>query len=197
MPEADDFHDLIRRTRSGDEVAAAEFVAQFEPYILRIVRLRMRQRADYERLRHELASGDVCQSIFKSLFVRLRHGRFALSEPKDVQKLLNSMIRFKIATHARRHAVTFRELLGGEFLPDLTDPGPEAERIVEDHDLSEAILKMFSVDELEILNRRLDEQTWSQIALELGGSAQALRKKLERAFQRVREDLGMKGVRSD
>jgi RNA polymerase sigma factor (sigma-70 family) len=196
MPEADDFHDLIRRTRLGDEDAAAAFVAQFEPYILRIVRLRMRQRRDYNRLRHELGSGDVCQSVFKSLFLRLKHGRFELSQPKDVQKLLNSMIRFKIATHARRHAVTLREILDNDRPIDVTDPRPDAEKIVDDLDLFETILKLFSLDELEILNRRLDEQTWSEIARELGGSAQALRKKLERAFERVRADPGMQGVRT-
>jgi len=192
MPEADDFHDLIRRTRSGDEDAAAALVAHFEPYILRVVRLRMRQRGDYDRLRHDLGSGDVCQSVFKSFFLRLKHGRFELNQPKDMEKLLNSMIRFKIATHARRHAVTFREILEGELPIDRADPRPDPERIVADQDLSETILKLFSMDELEILNRRLDEQTWTEIAAALGGSAQALRKKLERAFQRVRAEPGLR-----
>ncbi len=198
MPEADDFHDLIRRTRSGDEEAAAAFVAQFEPYILRIVRLRMRQRRDYDRLRHELGSGDVCQSVFKSLFLRLRHGRFELSQPKDVQKLLNSMIRFKIATHARRHAVTLRELLDSDRPIDVTDPRPEAEKIVEVRDLSGTILKLLALDELEILNRRLDDQTWAQIARELGGSAgsaQKARAGIPARARRSRFERGSTGIK--
>jgi hypothetical protein len=67
-----DFLDLIRQARFGDEAASAELVRRFEPFIQRTVRIRMRQRRDYDRLRHDVGSSDVCQSVFRSLFRALR-----------------------------------------------------------------------------------------------------------------------------
>jgi len=194
MAGQDDFLDLIRRVRSGDEDAATALVAQFEPFILRVVRFRMRHRGDYDRLRHDVGSIDVCQSVFKSLFARLKDGRFDLNQPKDIEKLLSAMIRFKIANKARRLSVVWREVRSDPAPTEHVDPRPGPEKSVDDKDLSEIIFKLFSVDELEILNRRLDDQSWPDIAAAVGGTAEALRKKLERAFERVRDDPAMRSV---
>ena len=86
MPEPDDFHDLIRRVRAGDEDAASRLVDQFEPMIRRVIRFRMKTRADRGKLRAELDSADVCQSVFKSLFEGLKGGRFELGRPDDLLK---------------------------------------------------------------------------------------------------------------
>ena len=185
MPGQDDFHDLILKVRSGDQDAATSLVSQFEPFILRVVRLRMRNRGDFERLRHDVGSIDVCQSVFKSLFVRLKEGRFDLNQPQDMEKLLSSMIRFKIANKAHRLSVIYREALNLEF--DLVAPGPGPEKSVDDQDLAEAVLGLFSLEELELLNRKLDDQSWPEIAAVLGASPDALRKKLDRAFERIRD----------
>jgi DNA-directed RNA polymerase specialized sigma24 family protein len=187
MSTNDDFLELIRRVRSGDEVAASALVSQFEPFILRVVRLRMRNRGDFERLRHDVGSIDVCQSVFKSLFVRLRGGRFDLNQPQDMEKLLASMARFKIANKARRLSVIWREVSRECAEANHADPGPGPEKPVEDRDLAEAIVQLFSFEELELVNRRLDDQSWPEISLALGGSADALRKKLDRAFERIRD----------
>jgi RNA polymerase sigma factor (sigma-70 family) len=194
MPTQDDFHDLIGRVRSGDENAARVLVSQFEPFMLRVVRFRMRHREDYDRLRHDIGSIDVCQSVFKSLFARLKGGRFDLNEPKDMEKLLSAMIRLKIANKARRLSVIWREVSSALVQGDLVDPHPGPEKPTEDKDLTETVCELFTVDELEILNRRLDDQSWPEIAAALGRSAEAVRKQLERAFERVREDPGMRSV---
>jgi len=194
MPGQDDFHDLIHRVRSGDEDATRALVSQFEPFILRVVRFRMRHRGDYDRLRHDVASIDVCQSVFKSLFTRLKDGRFDLNQPKDMEKLLSAMIRFKIANKARKMSVIWREVASERAATDRMDPGQGPEKPVDDKDVSEIIFQLFSVDELEVLNRRLDDQSWPEIATALGGSAEALRKKLERAFGRVRDEPEMQSI---
>jgi len=194
MAGQDEFLDLIRGVRSGDEDAARALVAQFEPFILRVVRFRMRHRGDYDRLRHDVGSTDVCQSVFKSLFERLKEGRFDLNQPKDMEKLLVAMVRFKIANKARKLSVVWREVRSDAAPTERVDPRPGPEKSVDDKDLSEIISKRFSVDELEILNRRLDDQSWPEIAAAVGGTAESLRKKLERAFERVRDDPGMRSV---
>jgi DNA-directed RNA polymerase specialized sigma24 family protein len=189
-----EFLDLISRVRSGDEDAAATLVAQFEPFIKRVARLRMRNRGDYNRLRHDVGSTDICQSVLTSLLLRLKHGRFDLNQPKDMEKLLGAMVRFKIANKARHLSVIWRDVAGATEPYERADPAPGPEKPVDDKDLSEIIFKLLSVEELEILNRRLDDQSWPEIAAATGSTPDASRKKLVRAFERVRSDPGMRGV---
>ena len=97
------------------------------------------------------------------------------------------MVRFKVATKARRLSVTLREVLELDAPQDRADSGPGPRRLVEDRDLLETILKQFEADELDLLVRRLDDQPWSAIAVAVGGTAEGLRKKLTRALERVRD----------
>jgi hypothetical protein len=147
----------------------------------------MRSRSNHERLRPEIDSADICQSIFKSLFVGLREGRFELNRPEQLAKLLSAMVRFKVATKARRLSVTLREVLELDAPDRRADSGPGHEKLVDDRDSLETILKLFEGDELDLLIRRLDDQPWSVIAIAVGGTAEGLRKKLARALERVRD----------
>ena len=187
MPEYCDFQELIRLARAGDDDAAGRLAHEFEPFIRRFVRFRMRSRSNHDRLRPEIDSADICQSIFKSLFVGLREGRFELNRPEQLAKLLSAMVRFKVATKARRLSVTLREVLELDAPNNRIDSGPGHEKLVDDRDSLETILKLFEGDELELLIRRLDDQPWSVIALAVGGTAEGLRKKLARALERVRD----------
>ena len=65
MPELS-FPDLIQQAGSGDEAAWTELVRRFEPFIQRVARIRMRARGDFEGVRRDAGSSDVCQSVFKS-----------------------------------------------------------------------------------------------------------------------------------
>ena len=186
MLPQDHFHDLIRRVRAGDEDASAQLASMFEPFILRYIRFAMRKRRDFNQLRARLGSSDICQSVFKSFFVGVKQGRFDLNRPDQLEKLLRVMSRFKIATEARKLSVILREVLDVDAPDDRVDPGPGPEKPVDDQDLAEDIIKYFSEDELDLLVRRLDEQSWSQIATALGGTPDALRKRLERAVERVK-----------
>jgi hypothetical protein len=64
-------------------------------------------------------------------------------------------------------------------------------------DLLDTILKQFASDELDLLVRRLHEQPWSAIAEAIGGTAEALRKKLARALERVRDHPELHDVFTD
>jgi DNA-directed RNA polymerase specialized sigma24 family protein len=194
MPNFDGFQELIRLARAGDELAATRLTREFEPFIRRFVRFRIRSRSDRDRLRPEADSVDICQSIFQSLFVGLREGRFELARPEQLQKLLAAMVRFKVATRMRRLRVTLREVLDPDAAGEPADPGPGPEKVLEDRDLLEAILKRFEGDELELLVRRLDDQSWTTIAAGVGGTPEALRKKLARALERVRDQGGFGDV---
>jgi DNA-directed RNA polymerase specialized sigma24 family protein len=194
MGESREFPELIRLARAGDEDAAARLTRRFEPFIQRFVRFRMRNRRDRHRLRAELDSADICQSVFESLFVGLKHGRFKLDQPEQLEKLLSAMVRLKVANKARRLSVTLREVLDLDAPQDRLDSGPGPEKAVDDKDLLDTILKQFAPDELELLVRRLHEQPWPAIAAEVDGTAEGLRKKLARALERVRDHPALHDV---
>ena len=185
MAPQEQFHHLVVRVRAGDQDAATELAKMFEPFIVRDVRFAMRKRRDFGRIRPRLGSSDVCQSVFKSLFAGLKEGRFELNRPDQLERLLRVMSRFKIATEGRRLSVILREVIDGDSPPDQTDSGPSPEKPIDDQDLADNVVKHFSDDELELLHRRLEGETWPSIALQLGVSAESLRKKLARAIERV------------
>jgi RNA polymerase sigma factor (sigma-70 family) len=191
---SDGFQELIRLARIGDEAAATQLAQEFEPFIRRFVRFRMRGRSDHNRLRPEVDSADICQSIFKSLFVGLRDGQFELDRPEQLHRLLAAMVRFKVATKARRLSVTLREVLDLDTPRERPDSGAGPEKQVDDRDLLETILKHFEGDELDLLVRRLDDQSWQAIAEAVGSTPEALRKKLSRALERVRDHAELDGV---
>jgi DNA-directed RNA polymerase specialized sigma24 family protein len=194
MPELVDLPELINRVHAGDQEAASELVRVFEPHMLRIVRTQMRERADYEVLRRDVSAADICQSVFMSLIVRLRQGRFELNSPEDLKKLLNAMTRLKIAAKARRRSVKWRDILGDDAPQKAMDPCAGPEKLVDDKDLYEVILKLFSLEELQILNGRLDGETWHQIAAAMGGTPDARRRQLERAIERARDNPVVRGL---
>jgi len=188
MREPGDFHDLVRRVREGDQGAAAELVRLFEDPILRVIRTEMRSRGDYDQIRRDFSAVDICQSVFASLFTRLKEDRFDFEKPQDLRNLLCAMAHYKISSKAKLCRVKLRAVLDDDMSPDPVDPGPGPEKSVDDKDFSAAVLKHFTLDELEVVIRRLDEQSWAAIAAALGGTPEARRKQLNRAFDRVRDD---------
>src|SRR5262249_20828162 len=83
------FRNLIRRLRDGDPDAAAEIVRQYEPEIRRILRVRL----STSRLRKELDSADICQSVMANFFFRAALGQFELESPERLLRLLVTMAR--------------------------------------------------------------------------------------------------------
>src|SRR5262245_37038676 len=129
MLEKNAFQDLIRQVRAGDEAAAAELVRRYEPTIRRVARVRL---AD-DRLRRQLDSMDLCQSVVASFFIRAALGQFELDSPEQLLGLLVSMSRKKVIDHAREEGAARRDyrrlmpegLEGKDFVA--ADPSPSAE----------------------------------------------------------------------
>ena len=128
MPSPIDFPDLIRTSPFRRRSRLDGIGPRLEPFIQRVVRIRMRQRRDYDRLRPRRRSSDVCQSVFRSLFRGLKENRFQLDQPGDLEKLLQVMIRYNIATKARRSGVRLRELID-DFEPGGMEGLPAHARI--------------------------------------------------------------------
>jgi RNA polymerase sigma-70 factor (ECF subfamily) len=185
MAEENAFLDLVRRVRAGEQEAATELVQRYEPAIRRAIRLKLRD----PRLRRVFDSMDIFQSVMASFFVRVASGQYDLDEPEQLVKLLVTMARNKLASQARRPEVVRREWRSwraeAEQLGGRRASGPSPSELVAGRDLLQAVHNELSPEERQLVERRARGWEWAAIAAELGGSPDALRKRLARALDRV------------
>lgn len=189
MTDDEAFRDLIRRVRAGEQDAAAELVRQYEPEIRRAVRLRID-----DKLGRVLDSMDVCQSVMGNFFVRAAAGQFDIEHPAQLFKLLVTMARNKILDHARKPANRPVSLGEEEWSRQVAANTPTALALASERELLEEIRRRLTDEERGIADLRAKGRDWATVAQQLGGSAEALRKKLARAVDRVGRELGLDEV---
>jgi RNA polymerase sigma factor (sigma-70 family) len=194
MTDEPSFRDLIGRVRQGDEQAAAELVRRYEPAIRRAVRLRLQD----QRLRRVFDSVDVCQSVLASFFARAAAGQYELTTPDQLLRLLAVMARNKLGHQVARQRAACRDhrrveaLTNGEC--DAIGSESTPSRQVAERELLLEARRRLSPDERRLMEMRGEGRRWEDIASELGATAEALRKKLARAIERVRQELGLAEV---
>lgn len=181
------FQNLVQRVRGGDDEAAAELVRRFEPHIRRVVRFRLTDPA----LRAVMDSTDVVQSVLADFFCRAAAGRFEIETPDRLRRLLAVMVRNKIIAKHRKERIRAGTLGGAADEADLrrvpNGAGPADEADWED--LLAEFRKRLSPEERAIVDRRRAGLAWDAIAGAFGGSADACRMRLRRAYDRVCEEL--------
>jgi RNA polymerase sigma-70 factor (ECF subfamily) len=183
------FSDLMRRVRAGDEAAAAAVVRHYEPIIRRVVRIRLVDA----RLRRVLDSMDICQSVLGSFFVRAALGQYEVETPQKLIKLLTQMARNKLADQARRQAVRDADAraVAEPDLRRVPSPEPNPSQQVALRELLHEARRRLSAEERRLLDLREQGREWSEIAVELGGTPEALRKRFARAVNLVTQQLGL------
>ena len=182
------FADLIARVRSGDADAASELVRQYEPAIRRSLRLRLDAR-----LRRVSDTMDLTQAVLCSFFVRAASGQYELDTPEQLLKLLATMARHKL-TKARRDQFRARRdirRVGNAEVHDLAGEATSPSQQVAAKEMLAEVHRRLSDDERKLVELRHQGGDWAGIAAELGGSPEALRKKLTRAVARVAGELGL------
>jgi RNA polymerase sigma factor (sigma-70 family) len=191
MTEVSDFHDLIRRVRAGDDAAAAELVRRYEPAIRRAVRIRQGDT----RLARAFDSMDVCQSVMASFFVRAALGQYELNAPEQLLKLLATMARHKLADRVDRERAGCRDNRrveeGDGEMGQVAATASSPSRQVAARELLQEVLRRLSPDERQLVELRNQGLDWPAIASQVGGSPEALRKRLSRATDRIAEELGL------
>jgi RNA polymerase sigma-70 factor (ECF subfamily) len=187
----DEFDELIERLRAGDADAAEQLVRQYEP----VIRVHVRSQMRDPRLRRAFDSLDVCQSVLGSFFVRASLGQYDLADPAEVVKLLVGMAKNKLAEQIRKERRQCRDnrrvepLVNHHLEVPAVGPGPR--QLVAGKEMLHAIRQSLSEDERQLADRRAKGQGWNEIAAELGGTAESLRKQLERAIARVVGRFGL------
>ncbi|MEZ6134955.1 MAG: ECF-type sigma factor [Pirellulaceae bacterium] len=184
------FKVFLAAIRSGDAQAAQRLVTQYESLLRREIRFRMRD----PRLRRVLDSGDVCQSVLASFFVRATAGQFELNEEHDLLRLLMSMAKRKTAAAARRAYSQKRDvrlsLPIGEYDQPLRNSHSPSKQVAY-AELASLLDQELSAEERKIVALRNDSCTWQQIADHMGGTADKRRIQLSRAVERVCRKLGL------
>jgi RNA polymerase sigma-70 factor (ECF subfamily) len=183
------FAELIARLRTGDHEAAAELVRQYGP----VIRLEVRMGLRDSRLRRAFDESDICQSVLASFFVRAAAGQYDLDTPEGLTGLLVRMARNKLASQARRHTNTRRDVRRvttqeGEVNPT-AEPSPSEQ--IEWRELLQKFREHLTDEERVLADARASGRQWADIAAEVGGDARVLSKRLERAVDRVCRELGL------
>ena len=181
------FADLVEGARLGDDQAVNELVRRYEPEIRRFVRVRL---TDW-RLRRSFDSQDICQSVLCRFFARLGDGGFQLHEPRQLVGLLLTMARNKLRDEVRKHRTVRR---GGnnaqhgieeKTLEYLVDREREPGQQVADAEIVALVLHELPSQDQYLAGEWMRGRQWEELAVELNSTAEALRKRLSRALQRV------------
>jgi hypothetical protein len=191
MPGTDDFPEFLRRIRAGDEQAAADLVARYEP----VIRTEIRHQLTDPSLHRLVSASDICQSVLASFFVRAASGQYDLEHPAQLFKLLQSMAHKKLAAASRRHKAQRRDRrrVVGAAVDELNPAGasPTPSREIAIKDLVSQVKQRLSDEERDLAERRAQGQEWLAIATELGGTPDGRRMQFNRAMDRVVRDLGL------
>jgi RNA polymerase sigma-70 factor (ECF subfamily) len=192
-PEEDQspFRDLVRRVRRGDPDAAREVVERYGPHIRRVARFELRDR----RLRRLVDSEDVWQSVAGAFFVRAAAGDFELDTPRDLLALLSAMARNRARRHAEREGAAKRDFRRVEHMDAVAgalkarDPTPAS--AAAHRELLSELLRRLSPEERRVAELRAEGLAWAEVARRTGGTAEAIRKRHERACERAARELGL------
>jgi RNA polymerase sigma factor (sigma-70 family) len=180
------FEDLVRRVRQGDQAAAADLVKRYEPHVRRAVRIRLMR---YPQMRRLLDSVDICQSVMGSFFVRAARGEYRLDRPDELQNLLVIMAYHKLIDMVRKKHLP--EPPGGAAAIEPMDRADSPSQEAVYRELLLLFRERLSEEERQLADLRAAGMRWNDIAERLQGQPEALRKKLDRAVQRVARSLGI------
>jgi RNA polymerase sigma-70 factor (ECF subfamily) len=180
--------------RSGDADAACVIVHRYEQAIRMAVRTRLTDPA----MRRQFDSIDVCQSVLGSFFLHAATGAYDLHEPRQLVALLIKMAQNKLAMHVRRHYRECRDVRSSQGL-DVEEAGiasstPDSYRQAAAKELLGRALDMMPAETRSIAQRRMDGESWSDIALSMGGAADGRRMQYQREIERVADVLDVRPV---
>jgi RNA polymerase sigma-70 factor (ECF subfamily) len=192
MSDDETFAAMFSRVQAGDERAASELIHRYERHIRRVVRVRLTD----PRMRRQLDSIDICQSVFADFFAHSALGDFELQNPEELIALLATMARNKLIQHVRKqHAARrdVRRIQAAEAAGDIAGREATPSAIVSGQELLDRLRASLTNEERLLADRRAEGRSWAEIAAETGGNADMLRMRLSRAVERVKQQLGMEG----
>jgi RNA polymerase sigma-70 factor (ECF subfamily) len=139
--------------------------------------------------------------VLASFFVRAASGQYELERPEQLLKLLAAMARKKLAFQARKERAQRRDnrrvAAAGPDEDVFVAGGASPSRHAAARELLQEVQRRLSPDERQLAELRGQGLEWAAIAAQVGGSPEALRKKLARAVDRAARALGLDDFDSD
>lgn len=183
-----EFSDLMRKIRGGDQDAGRQLVDSYEPEIRRAARLRMTD----PQLRRLVDSVDICQSVFGRFFKSASDGALEMQKPEQLLALLTTMTRNRVIDEHRRNTSQkrFADPSAIQLDPtELQDEGKGPRTATAEKEQLSEVRSRLRPDELVVADLRNAGQSWDEISSQLNQSAEGLRKRLDRAIDRVRGEM--------
>lgn len=179
--EQNDLAALTARVRLGDAAAAAEFVRLFEPQIRRGIRIH----GTGLRLQRILDSEDLCQSVMRRFLGQLDNPAVPTDDPTRLLAWLLEVARNRKLEALRRERTAKRgggwRDVGVELLAEQADQDAPVGLELEQRELLEKLFTRLSERGRRIAQLRADDVPWEDIARQLGGTPEAIRKSYRRA----------------
>jgi len=196
MSEDNTFMSFMRKVRNGNSAAAEELVRRYQS----VIKSAVKRRLGSQPLRQRFDESDVCQSVLHSFFARYAAGQYDLDDPKQLAALLVAMAQNKFRQQARFQFRERRDVRVGVAEDDgrpMQLQGREAdpERQAAAKELLQKLLGRLTEEERKLAELRAAGKSWDEVASEMGGNAQARRKQLSRAIERVSPGLGIDGLK--
>ncbi len=182
---------LIEKARQGDEEAAKELVAQFEPHVRRIVRMKLP-----DRLRTRFDSMDFVQSVWGDVFGKLARGEVDFASPERFAQFLAVVARGKVIDEVRRHLGSQKKNMELEVPvdgdeeqtgPALDAADPTPSRVVAAREEFEQLLRRRKQVHRQILMLRAQGYTFVEIAEQLGLDERTARRVVSSAQQELKQ----------
>ena len=184
--QGDDLKGFLARIQAGDEDAARELLARYEPEVRLVVRRKLPKM-----LRSRFDSLDFLQSVWGSFFRRVRDSAPGVAEFEDQRHLVAFLARAaknKVIDEFRRAASQKQNFKlevpiwdGGEHARELPDHVDSPSQIAEAHEAYDRLLDLLPPERRDILRLKAQGLSSRDIGQRLEIS--------ERTVQRVLEDL--------
>jgi RNA polymerase sigma factor (sigma-70 family) len=189
MPNDDEFNELLRRARAGDNGAIRDFLSQFEQEVRTMVRSRLPRK-----LRNQFDSTDFVQAVWQSFFVDSDCREFDNIE--HLRGFLFGMVRNKVSEQHRRLTKTEKYDLareerlyvrrGDREVPlEVVSPEPSASQAAQAADRMDQLTAGRSPLEIEVIMLRRQGLTFVEIADRTGINERAVRRVIETVRSRM------------
>jgi RNA polymerase sigma-70 factor (ECF subfamily) len=173
---------LLARLRRGDETAAEELVAAYEPLLRGAVRGHLP-----DHLRAKLDSADVVQSVWARALPALRDGDWEVPDGARLRALLLTVARRRMISHYRHHrAALAREEPGGPAIDMLPAEGfPQPSEVARAGELWEQVLALCPPEHHRLLELRREGLTLDEIAERTGLHEGSVRRVIRQVSRRL------------
>ncbi len=168
--------ELVDQFRQGDERAASDLFVRYVERLTALVRAQMTPA-----LRRRVDPEDAVHSAYRSFFIRAREGQFVLGRSGELWKLLVTItlnkLRRLVARHRARKRGMQRDRALGESIEMPASPSP-LEALAAADELASFMAKLNPLQR-QVLQLRMQEERWDDIARATGRSPRTVRRVLE------------------